>query len=144
MKALLDTNVLVAGLVRSHEHHRAALHWLEQARGGDLDIVVTQHALAELYVNLTRLPIQPRISPKVALQLIEDLLAYTQVVSLSVEDYRTTLQEMAARGLRGAVTYDGLMVRGAVKADVEILVTFNERDFRRVWPDAGDRIVVPE
>ena len=50
---------------------------------------------------------------------------------------------MSALGLSGGVVYDALVAQAARKAQVDRLLTLNEADFRRVWPDAAARIAPP-
>lgn len=74
MKLLLDTSVLVAGLMESHPRHEWCFSWLVQLHRGDIEGVVSSHLLLELYAVLTRLPIRPPLSPEQAQQLIERTL----------------------------------------------------------------------
>lgn len=144
MRVLLDTSVLVAALVRSHPRHAAALPWLARARSGELGLVVAAHCLAELDATLTTLPVRPRISPHTAVRLREENLPEaTEVVALTTDDYGAVLGRVAALDLAGGVVYDALIARAAEVAGVDRLVTLNERDFRRVWPEGEERIAGP-
>ena len=87
MRILLDTSVLVAAMIEAHPAHVQALSWLQRAKAGTDTGVVAAHSLAELYAVLTTLPVQPRILPSVAHQLIEhNVLGTLEVVSLSDRD----------------------------------------------------------
>ena len=142
MKVLADTSVLVAAMVEAHPAHARAFPWLKRAKAGEIELVVCTHTLAELYAVLTTLPIQPRISPDVARRLIRvNIEAVGTIVDLRAADYRKTLGNQASLGLSGGTTYDALAARAAQKANADKLITLNEKDFVRVWPDAGDRIV---
>ncbi|MFQ5796842.1 MAG: type II toxin-antitoxin system VapC family toxin [Candidatus Bipolaricaulia bacterium] len=144
MKVLLDTSVLVAAMVEAHPAHERALPWLQRAKRKEVTTVVASHTLAELYAILTRLPVQPPISPAVAWQLIrENVLAALEVVSLSEDDYRAVLEHLSQMGIVGGATYDALIAYAASKATVDQLVTLNEKDFRRVYPDLSEQIVAP-
>ena len=144
MKVLLDTSVLVAAMVSAHPAHSRGLPWLSKAHAGDFELLVSTHTLAELYAVLTRLPLRPRIQPGMAVRLIdENVRARATVVSLSARDYSRVLSEAAQLGLAGGVVYDALIAHAARKADADQLVTLDPDDFRRVWPDAGERIVAP-
>jgi predicted nucleic acid-binding protein len=46
-------------------------------------------------------------------------------------------------GIVGGATYDALILYAALKADADQVITLNERDFRRVYPDIADRIISP-
>lgn len=144
MKVLLDTSTLVAALVRSHPRHAQARPWLARAKRGELRLVVAAHTLAELHATLTVLPVKPRISPETASRLREENLPdATEIVALDAEAYRHVLRRMAELGLAGGVVYDALIAKAAEIAEVDRLVTLNEADFRRAWPDGEETISGP-
>src|SRR5688572_30501353 len=102
MRVLFDTSVLVAALVEAHPNHHRALKSFTRTRNGETALVLCAHSLAELYAVLTRLPVRPRISPHAAWQLIHGNLSKDiEVIALTEEDYRATLQRMADEGLAG-------------------------------------------
>ena len=139
MRTMLDTSVLVSAFVRRHPRHAVAIECLRQA--GDLRIAA--HSMAETFAVLTRLPTRPRITGGVARKLIrENLSSRGKLVALSPRDYDAALGRMCDLGLTGGAVYDALIVQAALKAEVIRFVTLNGSDFRRVWPEAGDRLVV--
>lgn len=144
MRILLDTSVLVAGMVESHPAHERAFPWLGRIKAGADSGVVAAHSLAELYAILTTLPLQPRISPMDARRLIErNVLAVCEVVSLSETDYAEVVSHLASTGIHGGATYDALILHTATKVEVEKIITLNEKDFRRVYPSLSDKIAAP-
>ena len=144
MKVLLDTSVLVAAMVEAHPHHTRALPWLQRAKCGEIKAVVAAHTLAELYAILTRLPLTPLIPPGTAWKLIqENILSSFEVISLTPEDYRAVLQHLSRAEIAGGATYDALIIHAGSKAGVDQIVTLNEQDFRRVYPELPAQIVVP-
>jgi predicted nucleic acid-binding protein len=56
MKVLMDTSVLIAGMLSDHVQHAQAQPWLARAKNGPVEAVVSGHSLAELYSVLTRPP----------------------------------------------------------------------------------------
>ena len=144
MRVLLDTSVLVGAMVEAHPAHAVALPWLQRVRDG-VDVgLVAAHSLAELYAILTTLPVQPRIPPAIARQLIgRNILGVCEVVSLSGEDYAAVIDHLSGLGIIGGATYDALILHAASKAMADRVVTLNEQDFRRVYPDLADRITSP-
>jgi predicted nucleic acid-binding protein len=141
---LLDTSVLIAAIVRVHPAHERAVQWLKRVKLQTDTGIVSAHTLAELYAILTRLPIQPRISPDLARRLIHDnVLATCQVVPLTRDDYEAVIARLAERGLVGGVTYDALILHTAVKAQVDVIVTLNEKDFTRIDPSLANKITTP-
>ncbi len=144
MKVLLDTSVLVAAPVDSHPHHQRALPWLEQVRQQAVVAVVSAHSLAELYAVLTTLPVRPKISPAVAYQLIEDnVIGEMETVPLTSDDYCDLVRHLSQTGIAGGAVYDGVIACAAAKAQVDHIVTFNARDFRRVYPTLAASVIVP-
>ncbi len=144
MRVLFDTSVLVAAMVTSHPSHPQAAPWLRRAKTGDEEFFVAAHTLAELYAVLTRLPTAPRISPAVALRLVEENVASrATVVALDASEYRRLLGRWAELGVAGGAVYDGLVARVAEKIRAERLLTLNLSHFRRVWPEGAALLAVP-
>ena len=124
MRILLDTSILVAALIETHTFHELAFNWLEKAKDKSYEGVVSAHSLAELYAILTRLPVQPTISPKEAQQLIKaSVIDVFEIVPLLPQDYDSVIEHLANLG---------------------IIVTLNEKDFRRVYPELATKVVPPE
>ena len=144
MRILLDTSVLVAAMIEAHPAHAQALPWLHRVKArADIGLVAA-HSLAELYAVLTTLPLQPRIPPAMAQELIKrNVLDILEVVPLSDEDYVAVIDHLARLGIVGGATYDALILHAASKANVDQVVTLNEKDFRRVYPHLADKIVSP-
>lgn len=142
MKVLLDTSVLVAALVEPHPEHLRAFPWFSKGKSNEL--VISSHSIAELYAVLSTLPVSPRISPGLAWRLIhESVEPRVSIVPLSSSDYLATIKHMSDMGLSGGAVYDALIVKAAQKSGADRIVTFNMNDFKRVWPEAADRIVAP-
>ncbi|RME71261.1 MAG: PIN domain-containing protein [Chloroflexi bacterium] len=144
MRILLDTSVLVAAMVEAHPAHEQAFPWLKRVTSGPDTGFVAAHSLAELYAILTTLPVQPRISPTDALELLKhNIIDTLKVVFLSDHDYIEVIEHLSTLGVVGGSTYDALILRTAVNTNVEQVVTLNEKDFRRVYPELADRIISP-
>jgi predicted nucleic acid-binding protein len=141
---LLDTSVLVAAMVEGHPAHAASVPWLQRIKTRTDTGVVAAHTLAELYAVLTRLPVTPRISPALAVRLIEgNLIDSCEIISLSGTEYVALLEELAGLGIIGGTVYDGLLLHAAEKSGADRVITLNARDFRRINPGLADRIVSP-
>jgi len=144
VKILLDTSILVAAMVEAHPFHEQGLIWLKRVTNGADEGVIAAHSLAELYSILTTLPVQPRISPDEARRLIQhNVIQKFDVITLTSQDYTEVIELLAEIGIIGGATYDALILRAAAIAKVDLVVTLNERDFRRVYPDLADKIVAP-
>jgi predicted nucleic acid-binding protein len=144
VRVLLDTSVLVVAVVEAHPMHNVALPWLQRAKAQSDEGLVAAHSIAELYSVLTKLPLRPRIAPSVAVEVIErDVLDILEVVTLSADDYRAVIKQLAEMGITGGVIYDGLIVRAAQETGAEQIVTLNQADFQRIAPALTDRIISP-
>jgi predicted nucleic acid-binding protein len=141
---LLDTSVLVAAMIESHPHHVRALPWLQRIKAQTDSGVVAAHSVVEVYATLTRLPLQPRISPRLAQQLIkQNILDICEIVTLAQDEYQTLIVHLAATSIQGGATYDALILHTAAHAAIDQIVTFNLTDFRRVYPSLAPKVVEP-
>lgn len=130
---LVDTSVAVPLLVASHSVHDMVQAW---AAGRTLHI--GGHALVETYSVLTRLPGDARVSATDAVLLIED--NFEERLSLSPERAGQVHQLLAARGIAGGATYDGLVALVAQEHDAT-LVTRDARA-RGTYEAMGVRVIV--
>jgi predicted nucleic acid-binding protein len=144
-KYLFDTSTLVAALIESHPKHTLALPWLQRVKKGIDKGIVSAHSLAELYSILTSIPVKPRrISPQEAQQLIQQNIRNDfQVITLSEQDYMNVIKHLSESNIIGGVIYDALILQAAIKANVDYVITLNETDFKRVYPDFVDKIISP-
>jgi predicted nucleic acid-binding protein len=144
MKVLLDTSVLVAAMVEAHPAHEKSLLWLQRIKKGVDSGLVSAHSVAELYAILTTLPVKPRISPVIAHKLIQlNVFDLCKVAPLDAEDYRTVTRHLSEEGIIGGVTYDAIILYAAIKEKADRVVTLNESDFRRIYPQLAEQIISP-
>jgi predicted nucleic acid-binding protein len=144
MKVLMDTSVLVAAVLPSHSKHWPSVQWLDAAKQGAFDLVISSHTIAELFAILTRMPARPRITARTAVQFVEDILLVAKPVTLSGQHYHDVVGSLAQQGLIGGVVYDAVIAKGAEIENADYLLTLNKPDFDRVWPAHVARIVSPE
>lgn len=136
MSILLDSDVLVAGVLERHPHHARAKPWLQRAAAGEVDAVVAAHSLAQVYRVLTTYAIGPRIAPGDAADMIErDIVARCRVRAIDSRGHLKCIRALSRRGIAGGAVYDGLIAEVGRAARVDKIVTFNVADFRRVAPD---------
>ncbi len=144
MKYLFDTSVLVPVLIKTLPAHQTALIWLEKVINKTIEAVISTHTLAELYCNLSRFPITPKISPVAAKQLIDDnVLSCFGLIALDENDYLSIVNHLVAEQIIGAATYDALHVYAGIKANVDHILSFNARNFQRVYPAVAHKIIIP-
>lgn len=78
---------------------------------------------------LTRLPAPHRLRANDALAAIEANWSAAPVVHLTGSETWAALTEAVRLGAVGGRTYDTLIARAALKADVATILTWNVRDF---------------
>lgn len=128
MKAFLDTSVLVATFYADHEHHRPSIDLFLRFQKDD--VCCAAHSLAEVYAVLTGMPAPRRVSGNEALLFLGDIL---QVVEAAGES-----------GLGGGAIYDAVLGHCALKANAEVIYTWNAKDFLRLPPVIAGRVLKPE
>jgi predicted nucleic acid-binding protein len=123
---------MVAKLVVSHEHHERAVAALDRHLDAGASMLIVAHTLLEAYRTLTAMPRPHQIAPSAAWRAIdESFVARGAIVVLRREDYGQLMPGLAAAGTIGGQVYDASIAACARLAGAEILLTFNERHFRR-------------
>lgn len=110
---LVDTSVAIPMLVSSHLAHRSVNESL-----GTRSVALAGHALIETYAVLTRLPGDARLAPADAVRLLGE--RFDRPVVLDAEAARSAPEILAANGIAGGATYDGLVALAARAAGVPL------------------------
>ncbi len=98
MKIFLDTNVLVAAVIKQHVFHERSFAVFESVLNHENEGFVSSHSLAEMYSVLTKLPSPYRHSPEQALLSVEEnVLKHFKAISLKASEYGALLREAAGR-----------------------------------------------
>jgi predicted nucleic acid-binding protein len=141
VKAFFDTSLLVPVFYGDHAHHRASLELFiqfDRASG-----CCGAHSLAEVYATLTRMPGRHRISGEQAMLFVGSLRERLAVVALDGEEYARSLASSAALGIVGGAIYDALLASCAVKAQAEVIYTWNARHYAQCGPEVTRRLRAP-
>lgn len=78
-----------------------------------------------------------------ALLFIQEVRNLLTVVTLEEEDYISTLSKAAALNMPGGIIYDHLIARCALKAEADVLYTWNVGDFSRLGPEIARIVRTP-
>jgi predicted nucleic acid-binding protein len=145
MKILFDTSVLISAMIEAHPMHAVSFPWLKRAKAKEFDWAVCSHTLAELYATLTSMPLRPRITPEIAVRLLhENIEKEAQVVSLTGRDYLAAVKNISKLNLPGAFIYDAIIAQAAEKFKADHLLTHNEKDFSRLFPQKNSFLIFPK
>ena len=130
----LDTSVIIAALLRWHEHHEVAKRLLNAALDEQPAILPTR-VLVESFSVLTRSPAPDRIAPAVAVAILaESLRETTRTVDFPAGDRWRFLHEAIADEAAGGAIYDAEIIRMAVSAGARGIVTLDRSHFERLAP----------
>ncbi|MGA2927606.1 MAG: PIN domain-containing protein [Solirubrobacteraceae bacterium] len=110
---------MIAALSAWHEQHERAAAAIEEVE------VLPAHVLVEAYSVLTRLPSGLAVAPPIAAEVLTGRFRQPPL-RLSSEDRASVLDRLAAAGVLGGATYDGLVALEAI-AHARTLLTLDER-----------------
>jgi predicted nucleic acid-binding protein len=141
MKEFFDTSVLIGAFWRGHPHHQASLKRLSAAN--KRKSACAMHTLAEVYATMTALPVKEVIPPDQALLFVQEVRDRLTMVTLTEEEYYTTIEQAAALQFISGRIYDALLLRCAAKVKAETIYTWNLKHFRAISPALAARIQTP-
>ena len=138
-----DSNCIVAALFETHPHHARAANAVNDLLGRGYTMLIVGHTLFEAYSPLTRSPPPHSARPELVVEaLIRSFVQRGTVVALEPSEYVAALRSFVDDDVLGGQVYDASIVACARARGAEILLTFNERHFRRFEGD-GLTVVVP-
>jgi predicted nucleic acid-binding protein len=145
MKIFFDTSVLIAGMIEVHPLHEKSFSWLKRAKAKEFAWGICSHTLAELYATLTAMPLQPRITTEIAVNLIhENIEGQARIVTLTGSDYREVINKISKMNFSGGIIYDALIAHAAEKFRADHLLTHNQQDFSRLFPRKDSFLIFPK
>jgi len=135
MRVFLDTNVLVAAVVKQHVFHERSFAVLDRVHAGKDEGFVSAHSLAEVYSVLTNLPTPYRHTPEQGLLSIEEnVFKHFKTIALLGNEYATLIRDAVGYRIQGGEIYDALLLKAASKAAVDRVFTLNLKHFRPISP----------
>jgi predicted nucleic acid-binding protein len=140
VRLFFDTSVLIPVFITEHVHHTASKAAYRQGRREDQSCGA--HSLAEFYCTFTRLPSKFRLDGNEVLLMIGDILEKLSIVTLAPQEYVSTIEDAVRDGVVGATIYDGLLARCAVKAQANVIYTWNLKHFQH-FPEIRSRVRTP-
>ncbi len=133
-QALLDSNILIAGLVQDHDHHAPSAALL--AKHESANYAVAAHSLAEAYVALTRQGERApfRLSARQAWVAVASVRSTFPLLGLTPAQVVEVVRRYAEDGGVGRRLYDALIGEVAVVHGIETIITWNTRHMRGLFP----------
>jgi len=122
----------VAALCAWHEQHSATAEDLARRTKRGETLVAAGPVLVETYAVLTRLPPPHRMKPGDVLAALEGSFGGADVIALTGTETWALLKALPGPGIAGGSAYDALVAACARKAQADVILTWNRRDFQRV------------
>jgi predicted nucleic acid-binding protein len=135
-----DTSVLVPVFLTKHIHHSASKAAFTQGRREDRSCGA--HSLAEFYATFTSFPNKFLADASDVLFSIGEILERLSIVTLTTDEYVSAIQDAARDGITGATIYDALLARCAIKAQADVIYTWNLKHYRQ-FPEIRSRVRTP-
>ena len=129
-----------SGLCKFDSHHDASAAALRSASRDDSFCAL--RTPGEVYAVLTGLPVRPRITGADGMAVLEQIRARLTVISLSEQEHVSAI-ESVSETIVGGAAYDALIARCAIKAQADVLLTWNTRDFTRFGPGTAALVKTP-
>ena len=135
VRALLDSNVMIAAIEEEHKHHRASSTLINSCP--DKTFAVAAHSVAETYSVLTNPALRApyRWPAREAWVAIEKLLSVTVVVGLTHGASLQAIRAFAAEDRVGPLLYDRLIGEAAIRNGIGCILTWNVKHMRGLFPN---------
>jgi predicted nucleic acid-binding protein len=140
LKRFFDSSVLIPAFYKFDAHHDSSAKALLSASREDSFCAL--RTLGEVYAVLTGLPARPRITGADGVVILNQIREKLTVISLSEQEYVSAIQSVSETIVGGAA-YDALIAHCAIKAQADVLLTWNTRDFTRFGADISRLVKTP-
>jgi predicted nucleic acid-binding protein len=143
VKYFIESSVLIAAAIPSHENNRLAVRLLLDCKAEGELVCLSTHVLAEMYSTITKLgrKSNPQYSLKGIVNLIRRTVQEMSTIILVKEHYYAAMDRCAEHDLVSGVIYDALHYQAALKAKADFLYTENRRDFDRLHQEK-DKLII--
>lgn len=132
LRALLDSNVLIAALAEDHDHHEPSAALFDGAADGSL--AVAAHSYAEAYSTLTRQSGPFAWPAGDAWMALASVAKVTALIGLTPAQTFDAIRGFAQHNGLGPRLYDRLIGEVAVQHRIEVVVTWNTGHMKSLFP----------
>jgi predicted nucleic acid-binding protein len=141
VRLFFDSSALVPVFVPGHQHHERSLTAFSAAKRATS--YSAAHCMAEVYATLTRLPGKYRAAPEQAISCLETIEEHLSVLTLEVAEYVSAIRGAAALGTEGGNLYDALIAACALKANADVIYTWNVGHFLSLGEEVARKVRTP-
>jgi len=124
----LDTSIFISAFWKKHPNFEPSFQLMSQSK--KYKLITSNHALAEYYSVMTRLPIPTKIEPSLIYNLIEEnIIPHVSVYHLTEKEYLHFLKQASFLQILGGNIHDYYQYQVAHKMKADVLLTWNTKDF---------------
>jgi predicted nucleic acid-binding protein len=128
---VLDTTILVGGLLAKHPTHAVCRKRLDDAQAKPGSHRCTTHALSEAFRVLASIPLPTPLGPATAQTIIAaSLQPRLTLIALTAGDYTRAMDLTVRSGLGAGAVFDALHLCAAARTGAQLLITANLKHFR--------------
>lgn len=124
-----------------HAHHAASIARFIQCDRTSANCAA--HSRVEVYLTLTRMPGRHRTSSEQAMLFVDSIRERLSSVALDVEKSADALRAAASVGIVGGGIYDAMIARCALKANGDVLYSWNIRHYSLLGSDVTALLRTP-
>ncbi len=96
-------------------------------------MLVSSHTVLGIYSVLASAPFKPRITPKIAKQLIDNNIKnIAKIIYLTDKDYFKIIERMSVSNFSGGLVYDAIIVECALISKADEILTLNTKYFLKL------------
>jgi predicted nucleic acid-binding protein len=140
---VLDTTVLVAGIVQAHPNHVACKNVLQEAAQNPGKFRCSLHAVAETFRVLVALPLSPRLdSVGARLAIRTTILPRLDPIPLTLHEYDLAMDLVVSSGLGSGAIDDCLHLLAAHRLSAKKLLTGNVKHFQTLAQALNQKILI--
>jgi predicted nucleic acid-binding protein len=126
---LIDSNILVYAINTASPKHKKAQLFLQD---NSTDLVVAHQNILETIRVLTHPKFTKRMKLKDALASVGGIIKVARIIQPKDETYYIVLELMKKYHLKGDEIFDAYLVSTALSNDVDLIVTDNIKDFKKL------------
>jgi len=133
MRILCDTNLLVRSVSRNDSDHPLAIESLARLRSDGHSLVLVPQCLYEFFAVATRPAINNGLGivPQDAVQFVKDFIDLMPLLRDERRVFEHWLSLMSVYAVQGKQTHDARIVAAMDRHQVDHLLTFNPKHFKR-------------
>jgi predicted nucleic acid-binding protein len=89
------------------------------------------------------MPGKYRVSCEQAMLFLQEIRQRVTIVALDEDEYYETIEQASALAVTGGALYDALIARCALKAEADMIYTWNVKHFQQLGQEIARQVKIP-